>query len=116
AADALVAMARDAGGTGTGTKGPKVTVHVRVDHSALVRGYAEGDEVCDIPGIGPIPVAAARAMATDCILRVLLTDGNDIKAVAHAGRTLPATLRTAGDEGPHVRGPRAGRGPGSGVG
>ncbi|MDP8957307.1 MAG: HNH endonuclease [Actinomycetota bacterium] len=28
-------------------------------------------------------------------LKVLLTDGCDIKAVAHAGRTIPAKLRTA---------------------
>src|SRR2546426_6718308 len=95
AADALVAMAGDAGGAGTGTKGPKVTVHVRVDHSALVRGYAEDGEVCEIPGIGPIPVAAARAMASDSILKVLLTNGTDIKTVAHVGRTIPARLRTA---------------------
>ena len=79
----------------TGTRGPKATVHVRVDHSALVRGYAEDGEVCEIPGIGPIPVAAARAMASDSILKVLLTRGTDIKAVAHAGRTIPAKLRTA---------------------
>ena len=34
-------------------------------------------------------------MATDCILKVLLTKGVDIVAVAHAGRTIPAHLRTA---------------------
>jgi hypothetical protein len=95
AADALVAMAGDAGSAGTGAKGPKATVHVRVDHSALVRGHVEDGETCEVPGIGPIPVAAARAMATYSILKVLLTDGTDIKAVAHKGRTIPAKLRTA---------------------
>ena len=95
AADALVAMAGEAGGSGGGSKGPRAMVHVRVDHSALVRGYAEGDETCEVPGIGPIPVATARAMACDSIMKVLLTDGTDIRAVAHAGRTIPAKLRTA---------------------
>ena len=70
-------------------------VHVRVDHPALVRGHAVGGEVCEVPGIGPIPVAAARRMASDAVLKVLLTDGTDVKAVAHVGRTIPARLRTA---------------------
>lgn len=34
-------------------------------------------------------------MATDCILKVLLTKGVEITAVAHSGRTIPTHLRTA---------------------
>ena len=52
-------------------------------------------EVCDIPGIGPIPVAVASRMASDSILKVLVTKGADVTAVAHVGRTIPARLRTA---------------------
>ncbi len=40
-------------------------------------------------------MAAARRLADDAILKVLVTDGADVKAVAHAGRTIPARLRTA---------------------
>src|SRR5437870_12146856 len=72
-------------------------VHVRVDHAALVRGHVEPGEVCEVPGVGPIPVATARAMMSDCILKVLVTDGIDVTAVAHAGRTISAHLRTALD-------------------
>ena len=89
-ADALIALS-DAGGAGV----PAATVHVRVDHEALRRGHAEPGETCEIDGIGPIPVAAARRLADDAILKVLVTDGADVKAVAHAGRTIPARLRTA---------------------
>jgi hypothetical protein len=90
AADALVALATE-GAPG----GPKAMVQVRVDHSALVRGHTEGGESCEIPGIGPIPVSAARRLANDAIVKAFVTDGADVKAVAHRGRTIPAKLRTA---------------------
>jgi len=75
--------------------GPATMVHVRVDHDALVRGHLEGGEICEIPGIGPIPVDVARRLAVDSILSVLVTDGVDVTAVARAGRTIPASIRTA---------------------
>ncbi len=92
-ADALVALAEGAGRGGG--KGPGAVVHVRVDHAALVRGHCEEGETCDIPGVGPIPVASARRLAGDCILKVLVTKGVDVVAVAHGGRTIPAHVRTA---------------------
>jgi hypothetical protein len=70
-------------------------LHVRVDHAALVRGHLEPGEICEIPGIGPIPVDVARRLAVDSILSVLVTDGVDVMTVAHAGRTIPASLRRA---------------------
>ncbi len=89
AADALVALARGE------EAGPRAAVAVRVDHAAWVRGHTEGGEVCDIAGIGPIPVATARALANDGVLKVVVTKGVDVVAVAHAGRTIPAHVRTA---------------------
>jgi 5-methylcytosine-specific restriction endonuclease McrA len=70
-------------------------IHVRVDHAALVRGRVDGGELCEIPGIGPIPVEVARRLAVDSILHVLVTDGVDVTAVARSGRTIPAALRRA---------------------
>lgn len=70
-------------------------LHVRVDHAALVRGHLEEGELCEIPGVGPIPVEVARRLAVDSILSVLVTDGVDVTAVAHGGRTIPAALRRA---------------------
>jgi len=92
AADALVALAQDRLGQGAG---PKATVHVRVDHGALVRGHAVNGEVCEIPGIGPIPVSVARRMASDSILKAFVSDGIDVRAVTHVGRTVSAKVRTA---------------------
>ena len=113
AADALVALAGTgpaggsagrtnghtadpAGPAGTaGVGGPMATVHVRVDHAALVRGHVEGGELCEINGVGPVPVEVARRLAVDSVLHVLVTDGVDVTTVAHSGRTIPVALRRA---------------------
>jgi hypothetical protein len=89
AADALVDMAQASGTAGDRREGARAMVHVRVDHSALIRGSTEAGETCEIPGVGPIPVATARAMAADAILEVLVTKGVDVVAVAHGGALPP---------------------------
>jgi hypothetical protein len=86
------------GATGGSDSWPRTMVHVRVDHQALVRGRVEAGEVCEIPGVGPIPVEVARRLAVDSILSVLVTDGVDVTAVAHAGRSIPASVRRALEE------------------
>ena len=75
--------------------GPETIVHVVVDYDAMMRGHTVTGEKCEIPGIGPIPVTLARQMADDAILKVLLTKGVDVMAVAHGGYTPPAHLRSA---------------------
>jgi len=98
AADALVGLACRRGpesGQDVSSSGPATMVHVRVDHEALLRGHLEPGEICEIPGIGPIPVDVARRLAADSILSVLVTDGVDVTSVAHAGRTIPSAIRTA---------------------
>ncbi|MGH9016896.1 MAG: DUF222 domain-containing protein [Acidimicrobiales bacterium] len=94
AADALTSLADDAIlGTGTGIAKP--TVVLRVDATALRRGDVEGDEVCEIPGTGPVPLATARQLIGDCFLKVVIHQGTDILSVSHPGRTIPAHLETA---------------------
>ncbi|MGH9002841.1 MAG: DUF222 domain-containing protein [Acidimicrobiia bacterium] len=87
-ADALVDLA-------TGAGGPAATIQVRVDHTAWVRGSTETGEVCEIPGVGPVPVEVARRLAEDSILKAVITDGTDIAAVTHLGRNVTARQRTA---------------------
>ena len=69
-----------------------------VDHASLVRGATEPGETCEIAGIGPVPVPVARKLADDSILKVLVHDSTDVRAISHAGRTIPARLRTALEE------------------
>ena len=98
--DALVAMSAASvdGGSEVTTKNSCSTLVIRADHGALVRGHTEAGETCEIAGVGPIPVAVAQRLADDCFLKVLLTDGEDVRAVAHVGRVIPARLRTAVEE------------------
>jgi Domain of unknown function (DUF222) len=93
-ADALVDLARTAR-AGDGPAGPEAMVHVWVDYEALLRGYTVDGERCEIPGLGPVPVTVARRLATDAILKVVVTKGVEITTVAHGGRSIPAHLRTA---------------------
>jgi hypothetical protein len=75
--------------------GPQASVHVTVDHAALLRGHSLPGETCEIPGVGPIPVSVARMLAGDAFVSVLVTDGADVQAVATAGRTIPARMKRA---------------------
>ena len=66
-----------------------------VDHESLKRGHVEPGEICELEGIGPIPVATAQALAEDSIVAALATDGSDIQSVSHFGRKVTARQRTA---------------------
>ncbi|MEX2555840.1 MAG: DUF222 domain-containing protein [Actinomycetota bacterium] len=89
AADALVSLADDS------SSGPRAVVHVHVDHAAWQRGHTMSGETCRIPGFGPVPVSAARRLASDGVVKAVLDEAADVRAVAHFGRTIPARLRTA---------------------
>jgi hypothetical protein len=90
--DALIDLARP---DSAAPAGPDSTLHVVVDYDALVRGHTVAGERCEIPGVGPVPVSVARQLSEDAILKVLVTKGVDVVAVAHAGYTIPAHLRSA---------------------
>jgi hypothetical protein len=77
------------------TVGSRTKIIVRVDHAALVRGWVEGDETCDIAGVGPIPVRIARQFLGDAFLALLVTKGIDVHTVAHAGRRANVFQNTA---------------------
>ncbi len=88
AADALLGFA-------SGQQAPRSVVHVEVDRAAFERGRVEPGERCVIRGVGPVPVAVARRMAREGLVKILERDGVEVTRVAHAGRTIPAHLRTA---------------------
>ena len=77
------------------TPGPQAKLIVRIDHAALVRGHTIPGEVCEIAGIGPIPVATARELARDAFLTAAVIDGFDVSTVVHLGRSATAHQRTA---------------------
>ena len=102
AADGMLAMARAAtssgGDTAADAKPVPTKVVIRIDWDALLRGYPIAGEVCEIPGLGPVPVSAVRAMieSGDPFLAAVVTKGVDVHTVAHLGRK--ATHQVSGIE------------------
>lgn len=103
--DALVALADgslDGAATNEGEttpSGPRRNVRhlalLRADLEALVRGGVEGEEVCELTGLGPIPVRVARGLLGDAILKLVLTKGQQVAGVVHLGRGPTAAQRVA---------------------
>ena len=52
-------------------------------------------EVCEIPGVGPIPVRVARDRLGDALCHLVITDGVDVTTVCRLGRHIPEALRVA---------------------
>jgi hypothetical protein len=80
---------------GRRAKPPGAVVICRVDLAALRRGEVLTGEMCEIPGVGPVPVSVARELFGDCFLKFVITSGVDIQAVLHYGRYPRAHQRTA---------------------
>lgn len=70
---------------------------VRIDHSALMRGYATEDEVSEISGVGPVAPSVVVEMMRkdDPFIGVVLTKGEEVLSVAHLGRKPNALQITA---------------------
>jgi hypothetical protein len=90
-ADALVALVSGSASGGSW----RGTVVIRVDAAALKRGYAKAGETCDIPGGGPVPVAAVKRQLPDAFVKILVHDGVDVTTVCHVGRTVTAHVQSA---------------------
>ena len=88
--DALIELARRAAGERADEKASSPALQplgiIRVDHAALSRGHVEGDEICEIAGLGPIPVSVARDLLGDAVVKLVITKGVDVLNVTHLGR------------------------------
>jgi hypothetical protein len=65
---------------------PRYLALLRVDAAALRRGWVDGDELCEIAGIGPVPVSVARDLLGEAIVKLVITRGVDVANVTHLGR------------------------------
>jgi Domain of unknown function (DUF222) len=74
---------------------PSLLALLRVDLDALVRGRTEGDELCDIAGVGSVPARVARGLLGEAILKLVITKGVDVVNVTHLGRGPTAAQRIA---------------------
>ena len=76
-------------------KGADATVHILIDHDALVAGHVTNGEVCEIPGVGPVDVSWVRSLLGSAFLTAVIRKGKDIRTIAHLGRHVPAEIQTA---------------------
>jgi hypothetical protein len=65
---------------------PRYLALLRVDAAALQRGRVDGGELCEIAGIGPVPVSVARDLLGEAIVKLVITNGVDVANVTHLGR------------------------------
>jgi hypothetical protein len=78
-----------------GATTPNYTALLRLDLTALTRGHPIDDELCEITGIGPVPVTVARQLSGESILHLVLTKGTDVANITHLGRGPNAVQRLA---------------------
>jgi Domain of unknown function (DUF222) len=65
---------------------PRYLALLRVDAAALRRGRVDGGELCEIAGVGPVPVSVARDLLGEAIVKLVITNGVDVANVTHLGR------------------------------
>ena len=85
----------DTGGSSSPSKGTRAQAIVVIDAAALRRGTTEGDELCEIEGIGPVSVEAATELLSEASLRYVIAEGFDIKTVTKPTRDVAACIEAA---------------------
>jgi Domain of unknown function (DUF222) len=68
---------------------------LRLDYETLIRGSVDGEETCEIAGLGSIPVRIARELLGDAILKLVITKGVDVANVTHLGRSVTVAQQVA---------------------
>jgi hypothetical protein len=74
---------------------PRYLALLRVDIEALRRGGVAGGELCEIAGVGPVPVSVAQQLLGEAVLKLVITRGVDVAHVTHLGRGPTAAQRVA---------------------
>ena len=74
---------------------PRYLALLRVDVEALRRGAVSGGELCEITGVGPVPVGRARELLGEAVLKLVITRGVDVCNVTHLGRGPTAAQKVA---------------------
>ncbi len=95
--DALMSLVERKESPDEKKRSPKAryTALLHVDVEALVRGQVVGEESCELPGFGPVPVRVARSLLGESVLKLVITKGVDVMHVTHLGRGATAAQRIA---------------------
>lgn len=71
------------------------TILVRIDFGALSRGRLLPGEECSIDGVGHVPVAVVQSYLDSAKVRLVVTDGVDVRSVYSCRRNVSRALDTA---------------------
>jgi hypothetical protein len=77
-----------AGKAGQAAEAHRPQVVVLVDAEALRRGTNLSGEICEIDGIGPVPVEAVVELLGEGAAQILVKEGTDIRSVTSSSRRL----------------------------
>jgi hypothetical protein len=96
--DALAALAAHTGPAADGKATAPVT-RLRVGLSRLLgEDPIPGEEMCEIPGVGPVPVVVARRALPHGLFELVISDGVDVRTVVSSTRHVPKALKIAIEE------------------
>jgi hypothetical protein len=85
--DAFVDLLSGSGGSETGGGAAPRTLII-VNAESLRRGSTQGDELCEIDGIGPVSVDAATELLSEGGFQYLVKEGFDIKTMTRSTRVI----------------------------
>lgn len=74
---------------------PDFSVIMRIDLAALVRGRLLPGEECSIDGVGHVPVAVVQEYLDRAMVRLVVTDGIDVRSIYSFKRNVSVALDTA---------------------
>ncbi|HEX6577532.1 MAG TPA: HNH endonuclease signature motif containing protein [Jiangellaceae bacterium] len=80
---------------GSSRPNPRFLALLRIDIEALRRGAVAGQELCEIKGVGPVPVPVAAGLLGQAVLKLVITRGVDVLNVTHLGRGPTAAQKIA---------------------
>jgi hypothetical protein len=93
--DALVTAVTTTATPAGRSKKSDPTACVLVGLQPLLNGKTGPGEVCEIPGVGPVPVAHAREVLGHGLLELVISDGIDVQTVVSPTRHVPTALKIA---------------------
>ena len=69
-------------------RGPRPRTLIVINAESLRRGSTQGEELCEIEGIGPVSVAAATELLSEGGFQYLVKEGFDIRTVTRSTRVV----------------------------
>jgi len=90
--DLMAGARRSRSGGGGGARSRALII---VNAESLRRGTAAGDEVCEIDGIGPVSVPAAKELLSEGAFQYLVKEGFDIRTATRSTRVITNCVEMA---------------------